>query len=1147
MDKKKKRKIIRISVIVAIVVILIVVLVILAGRKKTVEQFKVDNTDVYDFNPFVESEKMSDNSMLEYGKVLNKYNESGYALYSGEDIAIDAANFYGISYTALTGETVYLYRTADSNGKFSGEPTSVVYRGKTYTYSSVVNGSESFASADFIAEMKDKLAGISNTEDYTAEKYVDIAEGRDENGYTTAADAEKRYKTETYTIDANAKTDIKVDAGEEITFIYDVTKLVDQDKALLYSADIEYFLPKNRQNTALLEFKVDSKYPFKEAANIELKRFYAFYDVNSLDVGFDENNTNASSDERNEIRAQQQEIFAWNVEELKNPEGLYKNPYKFVIQPGKTATAEKPRTISITLSREPACIRKIILKAPVVTQSYEEYKAANGFSESAIVKDADNGQVQFEVPVIENSVSLRSEWDGNYCTVPASYEVTRYNYFGGDRWASGGDSASWNFTVNKTGWYQIGFRYKTTLTDIVAFREIKINGEILFDALEEYCFPYADDWHAASLMDENQQPFYFYFEQGKTYTIQMTSKVGPLRKSVQSLTEAMDSISNLINTVVSITGAVRSESGGYSVDKNRDWDLDKYIVGIQDEIDSYKDVFTNIYNDMKTYNGGVLPYYGSAVSVAKVLFERLSKDLEDIPSSLNDIADSLSSLSTTLQTITEQPLAIDYMVVNGGEYDYSKCTSNAWQNLKVGAIQFMDSFTKDYSLLGTRDVTTQTDREIEVYVGRGREYVEMLKSLVAEDFTPKTGIKVKINMVSGVEGLVMLRYVTGNAPDVALTVGIGATVDYACRGALTAFNDLDGDGVDDNPDFEKLKEEYLDGAFTLSRYQGDYYSVPETQTCQLLFYRTDILEELGLEVPNTWDDVYEMLPTLQENGMDFCYNYGVGNLYPFIYQKGASFYDENGLESTLLSDEAYEAFAEYSELYTKYNIPYAANFYMKFKMGDMPIGIADLSTYCQLKYSAPEIEGKWAIAPVPGHVATDDEGNEYIDRTCGGSASCCVLINNYQRTGDLEQTKAAYKFVEWWLGKETQIAYAAEVEATFGVASRWLTANVDAIESMAYSDEEVAVIKEQWKYFEECPNVLGGYYTSRYLTTALNQAVLQGDNIRIALEDAVREINKEMERKQAEFFPDWFDSNGNRKDAKANNYSIIWKGYKEGE
>lgn len=35
----------------------------------------------------------------------------------------------------------------------------------------------------------------------------------------------------------------------------------------------------------------------------------------------------------------------------------------------------------------------------------------------------------------------------------------------------------------------------------------------------------------------------------------------------------------------------------------------------------------------------------------------------------------------------------------------------------------------------------------------------------------------------------------------------------------------------------------------------------------MMFYRQDILGEMGIEVPKTWDDVYELLPKLQNKHM----------------------------------------------------------------------------------------------------------------------------------------------------------------------------------------------------------------------------------------------------------------------------------------
>lgn len=1134
MDKKQKRKIIVLAIFAVLVVAIIAALFIYGGRKADIKQFKVENDDILDFNPFADYEERSDNSLLEYGKVLKKYGDKKYESYAGEDIVVNAADFYGISFKIDSGDTLYLYR--DDNGEYKN----VSYRGKNYDYGKVLNGEFSFATEEVVRKIERIVNHISFDEDYGFTYKVDIEEGRDENGYTSASNQKDRFTEASGTIKADPSAiyfgrddagDGSSNAIDEITFIYKP----DVPETALYSMDVEYFLPENRSNNTLVRLSVDNKYPFKEAASIELKRVYGFFDKKSLDFG------------GNEIRNQQQELFMWQTTTLQNPEGLYRNPYRFLINASSLASADKPRTISLTFGREPVIIKTITLKAPLKSLTYEEYKVRNSFSESAIVKDGLT-KVEFEVPDTKNTISIRSEWDGDYASSPASYKVTRYNYFGGDRWANGGDGASWIFNVEKDGWYQIGFRYQNTLTDIAVYAEINIDGEIPFEQMEEYCFPYTDGWAGSSLIDENQQPYYFYLTKG-THTITIISKVGPLRKAIQSLKESMDSISKLISMVVNITGATRSSTGGYSVDKNRDWDLDKYIMGIEEEIANYRDTFERIFNEIKAANGDVIPYYGSSVAVAKALFERLARGtegLEDIPASLNEISNALSSLSTTLQNITEQPIAIDYMVIHGGEFNYDKCRSNGFQSFYVGAIKFGDSWVKDYSVVGAReDPSKNQTEEIEVYIGRGREYVEMLRALIAEDFTPvkrtvtvngvteEKYIRVNVNMVQNVEGLVMLRYVTKTAPDVAISVGNRSPVEYAARGALVAYNDLDGDGVEDeNTDFYTyFDENFLPGNYTLSRYRGMYYTVPETQNWVALFYRTDIMEELGIEnPPDTWEEVYEILPRLQEKSMDFCYNYGVGNMYPFLYQNGASVYDVDGLHSNLDSAEAYDAFYEYANLYNKYNIPYASNFYMKFKLGDMPIGVADMGLYCQLKYSAPEINGKWAMSPVPGHLKEDGT----VDRSMGGSGTTCILIRN---EGDRNHAAEGWEFIKWWMSEEIQVKYAQEVEATFGVASRWNTANKLAINNMAYSDDELEVINEQWKYFTEYPVVLGGYYTDRYLLTALNQSVLQGDNIRIALEDAVREINKEMKRKQKEFFNDAFDSEGN---LIKEDFSIIW-------
>jgi hypothetical protein len=62
-----------------------------------------------------------------------------------------------------------------------------------------------------------------------------------------------------------------------------------------------------------------------------------------------------------------------------------------------------------------------------------------------------------------------------------------------------------------------------------------------------------------------------------------------------------------------------------------------------------------------------------------------------------------------------------------------------------------------------------------------------------------------------------------------------------------------------------------------------------------------------------------------------------------------------------------------------------------------------------------------------------------------------------------------------------------------------------------------ALAKRQWRWFKEQPVVLGGYFTGRHITNAWNRVVLQGINPREALELAVKDIDRELSKKQEEF------------------------------
>src|SRR5690606_31328353 len=202
----------------------------------------------------------------------------------------------------------------------------------------------------------------------------------------------------------------------------------------------------------------------------------------------------------------------------------------------------------------------------------------------------------------------------------------------------------------------------------------------------------------------------------------------------------------------------------------------------------------------------------------------------------------------------------------------------------------------------------------------------------------------------------ILGNAAGDQPDIALGVGTEMPVDYAMRKAVADLNQFE--------DYEKVAARFNPGVLRSFAYNGSNYALPETQNFYIMFYRTDIFEKLNLEPPDTWEDVAVMLPTLQENGMTMYYP--TKEFQPFFFQNNIDFYTETGLLNRMGEKPAYDAFKQWTDLYVKYYLPLEVPaFFNHFRMGTLPIGIADFNTYVQLMVAAPDITGHWKTSPIP--------------------------------------------------------------------------------------------------------------------------------------------------------------------------------------
>jgi ABC-type glycerol-3-phosphate transport system substrate-binding protein len=284
----------------------------------------------------------------------------------------------------------------------------------------------------------------------------------------------------------------------------------------------------------------------------------------------------------------------------------------------------------------------------------------------------------------------------------------------------------------------------------------------------------------------------------------------------------------------------------------------------------------------------------------------------------------------------------------------------------------------------------------------------------------------------------------------------------------------------------------------------------------VLFYRKDVLDKLNLEVPDTMDDVIDMLPELQMRGLNFYYPtagmIAMRNFQgttPLLFQNGATLYGEYAGDTTLNSEAAIKGITQLTELFTIYNMPVSIpNFYQHFRSGDLPIGIADFYSYSMLVNAAPEIADSWDIALMPG---VEDENGNVLRYSAGGANSTILFKSNEERE------KKAWEYMKWWSSTEIQAEFGQTLQIAYGDEYMWPTANLEAFAQLPWDTKDKQVIIEQSKWILEPPRILGTYMLEREYSNAFNNIVVDGYTLRTRIDKAVKDINRETERKLEEF------------------------------
>lgn len=845
----------------------------------------------------------------------------------------------------------------------------------------------------------------------------------------------------------------------------------------LYQMEIDYYLATGASDAAKRILYVDGESPFEEASDITFERFF-------MDEG--EPKVNSVGDE---TRPTQVEIPGWRTGTLQDTSGVYAEPFKLYLTKGT-------HEIQFIYNKVDMYISGIRLTAPTEYKSYAEVKAeydAKGY------QPAKTETVHFQAELTtkeKNNITLRRDNDGDPLVEPASDTSRKLNVMGGYRWRSGNQSITWEFEVPADGLYKIGMYVKQSWNDgLPSYRQIAIDGQVPFEELLEYKFDYNTRWVLETLSDDQDEPYLFYLTAG-THTMTMTVKMGEVGEILESIQDDVVILSEALLNINLIAGS--------DPDPNYDYGFFQKIPNLQSQLEYIVESMQTKYEMISGIAEKRPAMANNFLSIQSQVQEMLD-DPFSIAKKIGDLENSQKSLSEWYLSLQSLPLVIDWFDVGSPDETWVSKSSNIFQRLGATVKQFLVSFTKDYDNVGgvLSDDVVVTDT-INVWIARGTEWAEVIKELADESFTPETGIAINVNVLpasqlnAGNVNALMLSITSGKAPDVALGVDITSPVEFAIREQVYDLSQFEG--------FEEVKDRFVEATLTPYEYMGGTYAIPETMNFNVLFYRKDLLTRYGIELPDVRSDLYDyVLPALYQNGLEFYFG---RDFTQFLFQNGGSFYTEDGMKSALDTPEAYQAFKEYTELFTNYGVAKTANFYQYMRSGIMPLGVGDFNMYMQLSVAAPEIAGKWGIAPLPGVRQADGS----INRSAGAITDKGDIIMK-QST----KPEQSWEFLKWWSSSATQERFAKEVEALMGAEARWNTANKTAFLSLAWSDEDVETLQEMWAWARETPTVLGSYMTTRHMTNAWTTVVISGGDVREALEQAVKDINREMRSKQEEY------------------------------
>ena len=829
------------------------------------------------------------------------------------------------------------------------------------------------------------------------------------------------------------------------------------------------------------EVRIDGEIPYDDCTQLVIRRWWEDYGIQ----------TKAG----NELRPNSSEVYEVNTWYLEDSERRNGEPMLFYIEAGE-------HTLTFTTIKEPLEFTEIAFESAPSAPSYSsvlsdlsaKYETYSGDAVILQAERAEDGVVS--IIKSETSISVQKNHSDSE-VVPYHAYYNRYNTIGATSWQNPGDTIEWTVNVEKEGLYRLSFKGRqNTNRGVTSYRRLIVNGEVPYSDVNAIGFDYSAEMANYAVSDASGEPLLFYLKAGEN-RIGLEVVMGPFGSILCSIEDSLKVLNNTYLHVIQLTGQSPSRFIDYQIAEK----IPEFKVNMKSEAERLRSVVDRIVEIIGEKGENTALLQKMAIEA-----EGLADDPESVIEELAQLKNNISAVGTWIVKVSEMPLELDSFALSAKGTELPKARESFLANAFNGTLRFFASFFIDTSSVGESEGTTDP---LTVWVASyGKEQAQIIQNLVDNSFSPVFDIPVRIQLIPA--DVVLRAALAGNGPDVVIGLAQSTVQDFAMRSAtidLTQFSD-----------YAEVTKVFPESTLLTASYAGGVYGLPETANFLMMFYREDILNELNIEVPTTWSEFIKVLPILQQNNYsafvpNAYLNNGSGNLnfyMALVMQYAGEIYTGTGKDygekSGLSSNEAMEAFKDYTDFYTNYGLDVQVDFSNRFRTGEVPIGIANYNTFCTLEIFAPEIKGLWNFTSVPG---TEEEDGSVNNLVLVDTADTVIM----RRVKDPER---AWSFLKWWMSTDTQLDFCQTVESVMGTAARVPSANIEVIEQLPWSNAELKALLAQLENSAGIPAVPGYYMTTRMIAYSFSDVISNNSNPRESLYLNVESINKELARKRSE-------------------------------